>query len=340
MHATVSAFVRPFAGRVVRQHDAERVVVPLPESGDRAPVPLDPTAYERPAPAVYRYRHRTADGDHAGLVVAMAVAAFADGRVRPHEDVQPHRLEALVDHLATRPERVELVATLHAPGPRFVAALAADAGEPVVDVTTSDSHRHTVWRLPDDPALLAELDAAQHYVADGHHRVAASRVLWEREGRPDGHVLVAVVHAGADLDLEPFHRLLPGPVDADALLTRLAASYDVTAGKGEDLGPWDCRVRVGGRWYVARRRGPRPEGVLPLGVAMLEDALAPTALEPVRAKASRLRDQADAAHGAGFVLEAPALEEILALADAGRTVPAKTTYFRPKPASGLFVLSS
>ena len=59
-----------------------------------------------------------------------------------------------------------------------------------------------------------------------------------------------------------------------------------------------------------------------------------------QAKRSRLRDRTDAADGAGFVLEAPALEGVLALADAGRTVPAKTTYFRPKPASGLFVLSS
>ena len=115
----MEAFVRPFTGRLVRDADAGRIVVPMPETGDRTPVPLDPAVYDVAVPGVYRYRQRTADGDHTGLVVAMAVAAFADGRVLGHEAVQRDRVEALVDHLAGAPERVELVTTLHQAGPRF-----------------------------------------------------------------------------------------------------------------------------------------------------------------------------------------------------------------------------
>ena len=41
-----------------------------------------------------------------------------------------------------------------------------------------------MWRLPDDAsrAVLEELGSSVHYVADGHHRVAASLRVWERRG--------------------------------------------------------------------------------------------------------------------------------------------------------------
>ena len=207
-------------------------------------------------------------------------------------------------------------------------------------MVTDDGHRHTVWRLPPDETLLPELDRARHYVADGHHRVAASRVLWERAGRPAEPALVCVrarrrrAHAGGVSTGCSPDRSTPGRCSTGSGPATTSSSR--TRGRSAR---GTSRVRLAGHWYAARRRAAHPSGVLPLGVALLEDTLGPTPLEPVRATADELRELADRSAGAGFVLQPPPIDAVLGLADTGRVLPAKTTYFRAKPASGLFVRS-
>ena len=77
------------------------------------------------------------------------VEAFVDGRVRGHEEVQPERVEALVDLFTAAAERSELVALLHRHGPVVEAALAeALDREPDLQFVGPEGWEQTVWRLP------------------------------------------------------------------------------------------------------------------------------------------------------------------------------------------------
>ncbi len=60
-------------------------------------------------------------------------------------------------------------------------------------------------------------------------------------------------------------------------------------------------------------------------------------MEPTRATTAALVAACDADGGALFVLPPPELDTLLALADAGEVVPAKSTFFAPKPGSGIFL---
>ncbi len=70
---------------------------------------------------------------------------------------------------------------------------------------------------------------------------------------------------------------------------------------------------------------------------MLAHLPAGTGVELIRAPIEVLLAACDTDGGALFVLPAPELETITAIADAGEVVPAESTYFSPKPASGVFL---
>ena len=338
--------VRPFDAWLVRAEAAAVEVTAMSEVALAArvePRAVRPDAYEPMPPALYVYRQREPHGEHIGIVCEIAPEAFLDGRVRGHEAVQADRVAALARHLTTAPQRVELVSTLHRVGPVTRATLAgAPALPPLRDFEGPGATRHTVWRVPPGPRtdrLRRELDAATHYIADGHHRVAAALQVWERSGRAARPGILCVAHPIDGLRLSSFDRRVPGPVDPVLVRDLLAASFDVrpAAGARDGVG-----VYLDHRWSTASWPGCRPRGAPGLDVSLLHahvlDRLpAGTAVELTRAPTELLRAACDADGGALFVLPAPELDTVTAIADAGEVVPAKSTYFSPKPASGIFL---
>lgn len=341
---------RPFGAWLVRAEAAADEVAAMSEvavAARSAPRPVHPDSYEPMSPALYVYRQRTPRAEHVGIVCDITPEAFLDGRVRGHESVQPDRVDALARYLTTAPQRVELVSTLHRAGPVVRAVLASTpALPPVRDIDGPDATRHTVWKIPQGQQtdrVRRELDAATHYIADGHHRVAASLEVWERSGRDSGRGILCVAHPLDGLQLSSFDRRVTGPIDPRLVRDLLGASFDVRpAADGHEAAAAGIAVYLDHRWYTARYSGRRPAGAAGLDVSLLHahalDHLpAGTAVELTRAPTEVLLAACDTDGGSLFVLPAPRLATIIAIADAGEVVPAKSTYFAPKPASGIFL---
>ena len=183
---------------------------------------------------------------------------FVNGQVLGHEAVQDQRVHSLVAHVATTELPPALVALLHDAGPVYRRTVeAAVATRPLLEFTGPGGRLQSVWRVPDGAAtddLVAELCAARHYIADGHHRVAAALVAWRAAGCPDGSSVLGVLHAMDGLRLSAFHRRITGPVDVQALLDLLQGEFDVEA--ADRARPGRRHVRdVRGR-SLARRAHP------------------------------------------------------------------------------------
>jgi uncharacterized protein (DUF1015 family) len=353
------SMVRPFPARVVHQDWARRAVTAisdsLDESGtDPAPVATDPTAYDESAAALYVYRQHREGASHTGVVCEVAIQAFADGRVRGHEAVHTPRVEALVQHRATTTAPPALVTLLHRPGAAFTRTVDATCRTPpILDFAGPGGLQQTVWRVAEGPATGAvteELAAADLYIADGHHRVAAALEEWRLGGKPPGAGLLCVVHQMDDLRLSAFHRRVTGPVDPAVLLGLLTPGFQVRAvpePPAPTIGSFG--LYVGRSWFDVRYPGSRGAGPSGLDVAVLhgrvlerlvQPAPGPSytvEIAPARTSVAELTQRCDADGGALFTLAPPPLEALTSLADAGEVMPPKTTYFEPKPCAGIFL---
>ncbi|MDX6324830.1 MAG: hypothetical protein QOK15_1184 [Nocardioidaceae bacterium] len=334
--------------RLALPQRAAEVAAALVEGWDGQVPVIDPTAYASSDEAVYVYRQRRDGGSHLGLVVEVRRDAVAAGRLRGHEAVFPERVESLARHLETGHPRTSLVSALHDAGPAYRRVIAtATAERPALEVTTADGGEHTLWRVGDEAAaaVTAELADPVLYIADGHHRVAATRLFWDSDAGCGAAGLAVVVYPLGGLRLEPFHRVVPGPVPRerlDLLQDRLRASYDVTeVGAAPTPRTGQVAMYADGRWLLATSCERPRLGVEGLDAVLLERrVLAPSGAWPtlpVRAPLSELARRCDTDGSVLFALAPPALSTLTQIADCGEVMPAKTTSFQPKPVSGLLL---
>ena len=194
-----------------------------------------------------------------------------------------------------------------------------------------------------------ELSGAVHYIADGHHRVAASLAVWERAGRPADAGLMCAMYPLDGLRLLAFHRRVTGPVAPTSCSRLLSGDFDVARhrapGRGHGL------LRALRRRPLVRRGLPAataPPASAGLDVAILNDHVlapllgsdAPAARVEIAPRSRRV----DELTGPATRTAVPCsrcgrrpLEQLTEVADRGEVMPPKTTYFDPKPYAGIFL---
>jgi hypothetical protein len=214
-------------------------------------------------------------------------------------------------------------------------------GDAAVSTTDSGGRVHQLWLLgpgPERDELLAVAGRHPLLVADGNHRVAAAAA-----SDPSG--LLALVTAGPDLRIGAIHRVLSGTgFDADALVKAWRGlGLDVTeTTAGSPDRPGTVVALAGGR--VLRITLPPPAEAEPLpriDHAVVEHVLIGRALgvDPAGPQVRALpADRPLPSDADAVLLLAPVpYADVLAVHDQGRKMPRKSTYFTPKPRSGLLL---
>jgi uncharacterized protein (DUF1015 family) len=140
----------------------------------------------------------------------------------------------------------------------------------------------------------------------------------------------------------------------DALLARVRESFDVeiSAAPVQPARRETFGLFVSGRWYrlaIHPALVPRPDPVASLDVSLLQDRLLAPILgigDPrtdkridfvggVRGLAELERRVASGRDAAAFAMRPTRMEQLMAVADANRLMPPKSTWFEPKLADGL-----
>ena len=317
---------------------------------------LDADLFEGfPEPALYVYRLRSAEHEQTGIVGEVPPQAFVDGRILGHEGVQPERVDALGTHLSRLGARSTLVALMFRADDDVRKLVQATTDGAALRRFGSRELEQTVWRVDDPEAagrIRERFDHRPLYITDGHHRAMASVELWERAGRPQGAGVPAVLFPDEQLRMLAFHRRVVGPLpfDVDELLSQLRERVRVEPVVGQPGERGVFGLYVGGRWFrLAPGPGEAAAGVESLDVSRLHRLV----IEPIfgfgeagdpglefvsdAVPVEELMSRVDEDGGAAFTLVPPTFDQFVEVADRHEQMPAKATYFDPKPQSGLFL---
>jgi uncharacterized protein (DUF1015 family) len=227
--------------------------------------------------------------------------------------------------------------------------------EPLADLVDEDGVRHTVWRV-DDPSTCAAISAAVAeqpvVVADGHHRYETSlayraeREVADGQAGQAGATLAYIVELVEDeLTVHGIHRLLSGlPADLD-LLTALLPWFEDAGPPPADAPITAAMVEAGCLALVLPDRDvllrPRPDALADardLDSSRLDLGLAALPEHELRFQHGVDQVRAAVASGAaqtGVLLRPATVAQIEATAHGGERMPPKTTFFHPKPKTGL-----
>ncbi len=331
----------------------------------------DGTLLRDPSPALYLYRLAAGGHSQLGVMGRCSVDDYDEGRIKKHETTRPDKEDDRTRHLLTlgcHPEPVFLTYRRDAETGRRIAAAAE--GEPLYRFSAADGVEHTLWRLAGEEATalgaaFAGVDAL--YVADGHHRcAAASRARAERRGaggeagaggaKPHDFLLAAVFPHD-EVRILPYNRVVHdlGGRSPAAFRGALREVVEVEEGAPPEPGR---RGRVSlyldDRWYgldMPRQRVETADPVASLDAAVLQDLVLGPLLGADDPRTSANVDFVGGGRGTGelarrvdegaaaaaFSLHPVSVEELMAVADAGRVLPPKSTWFEPKLRSGLLV---
>jgi uncharacterized protein (DUF1015 family) len=317
-------------------------------------------------PAFYGYRMTFTDAAGRGRVTHGVVGALAlppdgpgTGDILPHERTIPrHRTDRLSLLRATRANLDPIWGLSGASG------LAPIVGDPDRDERTAldpDGVQHAAWPITDAARVEAIRNAVGSgplVLADGHHRFeTACAYRAERPADdPGADAIMALVVELADDELwvAPIHRLTTEPVPR----TRLEHAFRITPmgdNTPDGVVGLERAMADDAALGLIDRDGlalltPRADVVAPLleveppeargaDAAVFEVAVMPrldgAPLEyrsDARAVADVVR-RGDAA--AAFLLRPVSVAEIRAASYAGVRMPQKTTFFAPKPRTGL-----
>ena len=312
------------------------------------------------APSFYVYRmgfHDEAGRPRqtAGVLGALELTRPEEGQILPHERTTPKALDDRLHLLRAAQTNLSPIWALSlAAG---LSELCELPGPPTARATDDDGVHHRLWRVTQPgviDAIRAAVGSTPVLVADGHHRYQTALAYRDevRAGNgnlPGGHdfLLCLVVElADEQLEVRAIHRLLNGIGGTASLQATLEPHFELF-----DAGPVTetitnrmvdaaslTLVTRDGAWFLQ----PRPETVkaaeLDLDSSRLDVALADMPDAEVRFQHGwdhvvRAVDSGDAE--AGVLLRPATVDQIAEVGHGGERMPPKTTFFYPKPRTGL-----
>ncbi len=315
------------------------------------------------APAFYVYRMRFEDeqgGERmtTGVIGALGLDPEGSGQVLPHERTMPKPKGDRLDLLRATGTNLSPIWGLSLSDGLAVAAAEAIGSQPApVSAVDDDGVLHELWPVTDSAALrrIGEIvDRSPVVIADGHHRYetacfyqAERRAALGGAGGDHDAVLALVVELSEDeLFVRPIHRLIAGlPPDVD-LVAELAHWFAVEEVPGDLRFLGEAMARKGGLGLVTPRRNyllvPSPAveraAEADLDSSRLDVALAGLPAHELSYQHGTEHVAAAVSSGhaqAGVLLRPATVAQIADTAHSGRRMPPKTTFFQPKPRTGM-----
>ena len=243
--------------------------------------------------------------------------------------------------------------------------------EPVYDFISEDGNGHRVWIIDDNIVIekLVKLfkSIKYLYIADGHHRSASAvkvalkrrKQLGKYTGNEEFNYFLSIIYPDTELKVFDYNRTVKdlnglseeeffSKVEESFYLSKSESNKPVTPKKKHEFGMY-----MNKQWFILRAKDGSFDESNPidsLDVSILQNNLLNPILgisDPTKSERiefiggirglKELENRADNDMKVSFSMYATTIDDIMNVADNGKTMPPKSTWFEPKPRSGIFI---
>jgi uncharacterized protein (DUF1015 family) len=274
-----------------------------------------------------------------GVIGALGLEPPGEGDILPHERTTPKAKSDRLDLLrATRANLSPIWGLSMADG---LSKLIQPPGPADAEATDDDGVRHQLWRVT-DPELLEAIGevvgSAPVVVADGHHRFETALNFQKEQGGSGGQdaVMTLVVELVEDqLSVQAIHRLISGLPDSTDIVGLLEPYFEMEKAAG--VVPM-ALVLPEGTWKLSAKPSTIEAAEADLDSSRLDVALAKFPAHELTFQHGADLAAKAVAEGraqAAVLLRPATVEQIAATGRNRERMPPKTTFFWPKPRTGL-----
>ena len=324
-------------------------------------------------PCLYIYE-LTMDGrTQTGLVSVAAIDDYLEGVIKKHENTRDDKAADRIRHvdaLAANTGPIFLTYR-HRDDVDSIIRNVKETKQPIYDFTADDGVTHRVWII-DDGKHIAALEAAfaqipALYIADGHHRAASAVTVGQKyrekypeyTGEEPFNYFLNVAFPDNTLHVMDYNRVVAdlNGLDTEAFLSRVSDAVTVQkvnkAFHPEEKGTF--AMFLDNQWYMLKAADSAfvsDDPVKRLDVSFLQDQILAPILGIADPKTDSRIDFVGGIRGlselerrcrtdmrVAFALYPTSIDELMQIADAGKLMPPKSTWFEPKLRSGLFIHS-
>ena len=321
-------------------------------------------------PCYYIYEQIMDGRSQTGIVACASIDDYRSNVIRKHENTRADKEQDRIRHVdVCNMQTGPIFLAYRASSVLRQITAETRAEQPLYDFISEDGIGHRVWIISDDgkiAAIRGEFAGIPAiYIADGHHRCASAvKVgLKRREENPDYtgeeefNYFLSVLFPDEELRILDYNRVVRdlNGYDTEGFLARIGQDFQVEKKGPEPFRP-DRKGRFGmyleDQWYclTARENILSEDAVEGLDVSLLQNHLLGPVLGIQDPKTDKRIDFVGGIRGLeelerrvhadmkiAFSMYPTSIGELFAVADAGRLMPPKSTWFEPKLRSGLFL---
>ena len=318
---------------------------------------------------------QTMDGrTQTGLVAGSSINDYFEDKIKKHELTLVAKENDRIKHMKTKMAQPGMVFLTYKSVPEIDAIIDfyCDDHEAENDFTDSQNVRHQLWKIENENVIakLVELfhqKVTASYIADGHHRSAASAKVGKqlREENPNYtgnepfNYFLSCLFPSNQLQIQDYNRLIKDTnnLSEDELLDKIKIHFDIDKIGAQIYKPTHLHtfsMYVNGNWYklIAKQNTfdeNDPIGVL--DVTILSKYVLDEILDIKDQRTDKRIDFVGGIRGLAelqkrvdsgemkiaFAFYPVSLDQLIAIADSGNIMPPKSTWFEPKLKSGLVI---
>ncbi|HPY97329.1 MAG TPA: DUF1015 family protein [Candidatus Cloacimonadota bacterium] len=323
-------------------------------------------------PCLYLYQQVMNGHAQTGLVAGSSIEEYEKDLIKKHEFTRADKEADRIKHVDTLNAQTGPIFLTYRAQKNITDKMnELMKNPPLYDFTAEDDVKHIVWRIEKDEDIQYFMDRFKEieclYIADGHHRCASAVRVGQRRkaanpnhtGKEEYNTFLSVIFPHDQLAIYDYNRIVKdlNGFTEEEFMNKVAEKFTIEEyAKDEPYRPEATHkfgMYMNKKWYIlTAKKGTFDANdlVAALDVSIMQNNL----LNPILGIGDPRTDnridfiggirglgelsrRVDAGEAVAFSMHPTSIEELMNIADAGKIMPPKSTWFEPKLRSGLLI---